>query len=448
MIINTFLHRLFAALVVMSPALASATEVSSLKDSISFAIEHNRMLAASSNQVSAAFAQADAVSGQLLPRIDVSTGLYRTNSPLNSFGTKLQQQSVTQADFNPALLNSPEYINNYQSRLGLSLPLFSGGANWAARAGAKHQAEAAELKFEFHKQQLIFQTISAYVNSRQALAQLNAQEHAVNAAEKRWLDAKAMAKKGMTIASDVMDAHVHLLRSKVALNQAQSSYANSLESLRLILGMKSGSELGALTEPAIHFTADNLDSLITGAMRHRADLLALQSEVEAAGSARTQAQAGYYPHVNLIAAQEWNSDTLALENSNTTVGINISMNIFAGGADSARSRAAESQRIILGLQLDDKQQQIENEIQQAWRSVNTAQQRLSSESEAQKQTAESLRIKSLRHKQGLEKTSDLLDAQVRADASNVAVIRAKYDFMIAKAALLLAAGTLNEEVVQ
>ncbi|MDX8407899.1 MAG: TolC family protein, partial [Mariprofundaceae bacterium] len=137
-----------------------------------------------------------------------------------------------------------------------------------------------------------------------------------------------------------------------------------------------------------------------------------------------------------------------LKNRNTTIGATVSMNLFAGGSDRARVRAAEAERIGLELQIEDKQQQIENEVRQAWRSLNTAEQRYRSETVALQQTSESLRIKALRHAQGLEKTSDLLDAQVRLDTSRVARIRARYDVMIAKAALLLAAGTLNEEVVQ
>ncbi|MDQ7058308.1 MAG: hypothetical protein Q9N62_07675 [Ghiorsea sp.] len=54
----------------------------------------------------------------------------------------------------------------------------------------------------------------------------------------------------------------------------------------------------------------------------------------------------------------------------------------------------------------------------------------------------------MRHKQGLETTSDLLASQVRTDQAQVMLIRAKYDVLIAKAALLLAAGTLNEGAVQ
>ncbi|MDX8388620.1 MAG: TolC family protein [Ghiorsea sp.] len=442
------LHYISIITLLSLPNLSTASESLSLKDSISIAIQHNRSLSVATQQISAAQAQQDMATGRLLPSLDLSTGLYRTNSPLNSFGTTLQQQSVTQANFDPATLNNPTYINNYQTRLGLSLPIFNGGEVWAARESAKAHATATEFTFEAKKQQLIFQTISAYVLSRQALAQITAQENAVDAANKRWKDAKSLKRRGMVIKSDVMDAQVYLLRSQVALNQAQMMYENSLESLRFILGMQNNQPLYKLEEPSINFKLSHLDELLQHATANRADFLALQHEINAAKSEQSKAASGYYPHINLIAAQEWNSDTLGLNNGNAMVGINLSMNIFAGGADHAKTRAAQTKFITLNLQLEDKRQQIRNEINQAWRSLNIAKIQLQSETQALKQTSESLRIKSLRHRQGLEKTSDVLDAQARTDASRVAHIRATYDLIIAKAALLLTAGTLTEEVVQ
>jgi len=435
------------ALICVSPVIGHAADTLSLKDSVSFALEHNRMLSVAEAQVQVAEAQADATTGQLMPRLDLSTGLFRTNSPLNSFGTKLQQQGVT-ADFDPTLLNSPTYINNYLTRLNLTMPLFAGGANWAARAAAQSQAQASTYQFDFRKQQMIYQTIAAYVQTRQALAQVEAQQHAVRATNNRWHDAQALKKRGIAIESDVMDAHVYVLRNQVALAQAKAQYQDSLEHLHLVLGMPNTKQAPVLAEPVIQFQAESVDALLAQAYAKRADLLALQSSVEAAAAGKRQAQAGFYPHINLIAAQEWNSDTFGLKNDNTTVGINLTMNLFAGGSSSAQTRAAESKRIMASLQLEDKRQQIANEVRQAWRGLHIAEQRLQSETEALNQTLESLRIKSLRQKQGLEKTSDLLDAQARADASKVAQIQAKYDYMIAKAALLLAAGTLHEGVVQ
>ena len=429
-----------------SPALAE--EVSSLSSSVAYALQHNRSLAAAASQTEAAKAQVDAATGQLLPRLDVSTGVYRTNSPLNSFGSKLLQAQVSAADFAPDVLNNPEYINNYQSRLGLNLPLYNGGAAYAARNKAFANAEAASLNFEFHKQQLIYQTIVAYVQARQALAQVQAQEKAVQAAEQRLKDAKALKKRGMAINSDVMDANVYVLRAQLGLDNAKNQYQNSLEALRLILGMDASQTLGKLAEPNIQAVQASLDELLASALQHRADLLALVRQEEAAAASTAQAKSGYMPHVNLTAAREWNGDTFGFKNGNNSVGLTVSMNVFSGGSDSANVRAAEAARIALSLQQEDKRQQIQNEVRQAWRSLHLAKTKLTSEKQAYAQTTESLRIKALRHQQGLETTSDLLAAQVRANQAHVMLIRAQYDFIIAKAALLLAAGILNQEVIQ
>jgi outer membrane protein TolC len=427
---------------------AHADEITSLKSSVAYALAHNRSLAAAASQADAAEAQVDAATAQLLPRLDASTGVYRTNSALNGFGAKLLQQQVTAADFNPALLNNPEYINNYQSRLGLSLPLYNGGAAYAARSKAAANAEAANLNLAFHKQQLIYQTIVTYVQARQALAQVKAQEKAVHAAKQRLKDAQALKKRGMAIQSDVMDANVYVLRAQLGLDNAKNQYQNSLEALRLVLGMQAQQKLGELAEPSIEDVSASLDDLLASAPQNRKDLLALIQQEEAASASRAQAKSGYLPHVNLTAAREWNSDTFGLKNANNSLGLTVSMNLFSGGSDSANVRAAEAARISLLLQQEDKRQQIANEIRQAWRSLNMAKNKLTSEKQAYAQTTESLRIKALRHQQGLETTSDLLASQVRADQAHVMLIRAKYDLIIAKAALLLAAGTLQEGAVQ
>jgi len=439
---------LMLGLTMLLPHFATASEQITLKESISYALQHNRSLVASANNVDAAQAQVSAATGQLMPRLDVATGVYRSNSPLNAFGTKLLQERVAAADFAPALLNNPDYINNYQSRLGLTMPLYNGGETYAARHKASANAAAAELDLQFHKQQVIYQTIVTYIQARQAVAQVKAQTQAIKAAEQRLRDAKALKKRGMAIQSDVMDANVYVLRKQLALDDVNNKFENNIEALHLVLGMPTQQNLGKLKDPRIENVQASLDELLNTANQNRADLLALIQQGEAASATSAQAKSGYMPYINLTAAREWNSDTLGLRNGNNTIGLTVSMNLFSGFADNANVRAAESSRIILSLQQQDKEQQIANEVRQAWRSLITAERKLSNESEAFKQTAESLRIKALRHQQGLENTTDLLSSQVRADQAQVSLIRATYDAMIAKAALFLAAGTLNEGVVQ
>ncbi|MFY8010312.1 MAG: TolC family protein, partial [Flavobacterium sp.] len=58
-----------------------------------------------------------------LPNITASyTGMATTN-PLMAFGSKLNQEILTQADFNPALLNDPKTTQNFATKIEIQQPL-------------------------------------------------------------------------------------------------------------------------------------------------------------------------------------------------------------------------------------------------------------------------------------------------------------------------------------
>jgi len=430
-----------------TPVLSDAADMLSLKQIISHTVSHNRQLMASQEGVSQANERINDIKGKRLPHVDVSTAWIYSNSPLHAFGSKLQQQSLTAADFAVNTLNNPSYQQNYQSRLGLSLPLFAGGTLQAATNQAEKSAQAAALDFEFQKQQKIYQVIVTYMQSLQFSQELENDKQAVKAAEKRWLDAQALQSKGMALKSDVMDAHVYVLRRQVAVDEASNAYQASLEQLALLMGLKKPLNEPVLAQPEIDIDNAMLNGLQVKASEKRVDLQALQMRHDALSLQRDIAYGNNLPHVNLVAAQEWNSATPALKHGNAMVGVTVSMNLFNGGSDQAKQRQAESAYAATQWKIANQRQLIANQVRQARRALDVAKNKLTREKQVLQQTQESLRILSLRYKQGLETTSHVLDAQVAMDHSQVALLRAQSDLMIAKAALLLAAGLLNEGAV-
>lgn len=439
---------LLAGCLVVTATTAAAGEISTLRQSVDYALSNNRMLAANAQSVEQANAGIADATGRLLPRVDLSTGVARSNAPGDYFGMKLNQRSITAPDFNPAVMNNPGYINNYQSRVGVTMPLYQGGALWAGRKLAEHRAEATLYGYGFMHQQVVFQVIAAYARVRQSQAQIMAMQRAVTAADKRYKDTQAMQRRGVLIMSDVMDANVHQLRTTLKLEEAKNSFASSLEVLERAMGLNGDVILNTEEDPQLKMPEFTLQEAIDRGVANRPDLRAVQAQYLASSAAIDQSRASFLPHVNLMAAQEWNASTFGVKNRNTVVGATVSMNIFAGGSDRAKYRAAQAESVSLEYKSADLKQQIQNEIGQAWRQLAESRLRYESESEALKQSEESLRIKSLRFEQGLAKTSDLLDAQVQADSARVAAIRAKYDLTVAQAALLLATGTLDEGVIQ
>ncbi len=427
---------------------ANAAEISTLKQSVAYAVAHNRLLAADNSSVEQARAGQDQAWGYFLPRVDLSAGVVRTDAPGDYFGMRLNQKKITAADFSPVFLNNPGYINNYQTRLNVSMPVYQGGALWAGKKQADHQAEAAVLGHAAMRQQVIYQTIAAYVQARATYAAIHAMQTAVEAAEKRYQDTQALHKRGVLLTSDVMDAHVHLLRSRLQLKQANNAYAQSNEVLQRVLGLGSGTRLNINEEPHLAEAGWTQEQAVAQAMLLRPDLKALREAYQASQAAVDASWAAFRPRVDLVAGQEWNASTPSLKNRNSMVGATVSMNLFAGGADRAKMRASRAKMIALELKLADRKQQIRNEVSHAWRMLDESRARQSSEREALKQSKESLRIKSLRYQQGLSKTSDLLDAQSLVDTTRLSSIRARYDVTTAQAALQLAVGALNEGVIR
>lgn len=427
---------------------AHADEVLQLKTVLSQTLQHNRQLLAASKLVEVDKTAIDVAQGKGMPRIDMSVGWNYNNDPLQVFGSKLLQQSVTSADLATNTLNHPSFRQNYQTRLGLSLPLFTGGALQAVEDQASARAEASSLMLDFQKQQIIYQTIATYLQARQAWDQLQVSKKSVAAARQRWQDVQSLKNKGMAIVSDVMHAHVYMLQRQLNVDQANVNYQNQCEQLSMLMGSNKDIHASTLVSPSLHFLAVSLQQLLTHAIQNRADYQALEQRLIETKAMKKQANATDYPEINLMAAQTWNSVNPNLQHSNSMIGVTVSMNVFNGGQDKNQQQIAILHHESVAWQLQDKQQSIQHEIKQAYRAVKLAEKSLQRQQEAGKQTQEALRIQSLRYQQGLETTSNLLDAQLSWDTSQVAVIKARYDGVLAKTALLLASGLLNEGVIE
>lgn len=428
--------------------IATAAEIGTLGQAVDYALTHNRMLVANAGLLDGAHARVDSATGRLLPRLDVSTGVNRTDSPLDYFGTKLNQRKITAADFVPAQLNNPGFITNYRSRIDLTMPVYQGGALWAGRERAGYEADASHHGHAYMRQQVIYATISAYVQVRRVQAHVEAAEAALGAAEKRYRDAQRMHERGMLIDSDVMDTHVHLLRTQVRLEQAGNNYARSLDELRLVMGLDGADLLHTDGEAGLQEPAFSLAKAMESALSARPDLQALEQRQQAARAALAEVRAAFRPQVNLFATQQWNAATPSLKNGNSMVGASVSMNIFSGGSDRAEVRAASAELASLEMQVADLRQQIGNEVAEARRRLEEARLRRDNEEQALKQSVESLRVKALRYRQGMATTADLLDAQARADDARIAGISAGHDVIVAEAGLWLAVGALDVEVIR
>ena len=89
----------------------------------------------------AAGGQANAALQGILPTVRAEAGYIRTDNPLAAFGYQLQQRSVTLASFDPASLNYPAAVNNWNGGVVAEVPLINADA-WFGRAAGTSAAAA------------------------------------------------------------------------------------------------------------------------------------------------------------------------------------------------------------------------------------------------------------------------------------------------------------------
>ncbi len=380
-----------------------------------------------------------------LPRLQWQSSAIRSNAPMAVFGSKLSQQRIGPADFLPSTLNSPPSRSWYQHRLVMDLPLYQGGATGAAIAQGEARLIAQRHNAAYTRERIVYAVYAAYSEALRARSSRKVAMQARKAAKTHLARARHMLRRGMLLQSDVMDAEVHLLNTQVSLRQVENRYQQALDRLRRLLALEIDRPLRLRDWPGLDETLLAHDEAWwrEQAEAHRQDLAALRAEVDEARASAERIRASFRPALGLQAAQEWNNDTPAPKHGNTTIALNLQWNLFAGGSDQARLRAAEAQLAAKELTVGDLRQQIQIDIRSALRQRDEAQARWQARQRAEAQARESLRIHRLRFEQGMEDINSMLDAQTRLDAAAQAVIEARFDHRLANLRLLLAAGLMQ-----
>jgi len=445
-------------MLIAAPALAVEPLHINLHQAVKHALENNKLLQADHERLNEADASVQAASGRLMPSIKAASGVSRSNSPMSNFGGKLLQQRFTAADFAVSSLNNPAYLTNYRSSLTLQAPLYQGGRQWAAKEKAEQSQQAAEFEFKLSRQQLTFAVIQAYSNTFRLNTREQAARSALDAAEQHLQQTRSLLDRGLAIQSDVLDARAHVSDTRLALLQVRNARLRAMDELGRLLGHSASEQGLELTaEPVLGnkwmrestqlegnqemLSGHSLDDII----EQHPQLAALKRQLKAEQAGIREASAGLLPQVGLVATQEWNNNTPIPSHPNSSIAAEVSMNLFAGGSDLAARRGAQARFTALQYRLQDQRQLLHNDLAQASRQLREAQTEVEARHDSLEQARESLRILNLRMQQGLEKSTDVLDAQTRADQAVARDIDARFKLIVSRAGLLLAAGRLTPE---
>jgi outer membrane protein TolC len=375
------------------------TKVSQNNTNIKISIEDFNMAKANYRQTNAVF----------LPNITASHTAMVTTNPLMAFGSKLNQEILTQNDFNPALLNDPSQIKNYATILEITQPLLNLDGMYQRKA-AKAKMEAMSLKIERTQDYLVFEVDKAYMQLQLAYKAVEVLEKALVAANENKKLADNSFKQGYLQRADVLNVEVHVIEVQNQLQTAKSNVQNASNYLSFLMNDDSY----VVYIPTDELTIETLAIENKVISENRSDIKAMQLASNAYESINKADRMAFLPRLNAFANYQLYDNQIFKGDANGyVIGAQLSWDVFQGSKRFGKAQKSKAEFEKSKLEYKQYVSQSNLELNKVERALFNAENRLKLTILALEQSEESLRIRTNRFKEGLEKTSDLLNAETQ-----------------------------------
>lgn len=370
-----------------------------------------------------------------LPSLSLEGRVVKTNDPLNSFGFKLKQESVTASDFNPDILNDPEGIQNFTTSLQLQQPLVNPDM-WYRRGAARSMVDAAREELEGTIAHARYRLKQAYYGLLLSGERLDVLKASLEAARENERQSANFRDQGIISKADYLRARVRRLELESQLSRARDGWEDTMGSLKYLLDLDKEVELQltdslTLAQAASPVALDGEAAMNSGlqAQRHR---------VEAARKQLQSSRFSFLPTLNLFGTYEFNDDVIfGTQGDSYLVGATLRWDLFNGYSKAAKVMESKADLKKAELAYQSRLFRNELEIEEAQRAVEQALRQLELTESMIEQAEEDYRIRRNRYEQGMEQTSDLLTAEAALARARLARLDALYQYHIGRATLEL-----------
>lgn len=392
--------------------------------------EQNLQLKISKQNVESARSDYRQSNALFLPNISASHTAITTTNPLMAFGSKLNQEILTQADFNPALLNDPSQVQNYATRIEVLQPILNADGFFERKA-AKSKMEAYQLQTERTKEYLELEVNKAFMQLQLAYKAVEVLEKANSTAQANLNLVNNYFKQGMLQKTDVLDVQVRVNEITNQLSYAKSNVQNASDYLAFLLNED--------TQGIIYKPLENLENEINPTLENaqlstsRKDFLAMEKSTEAYKNMMKSGKMSFLPRLNAFGTYElYDTEIFQFGANGYTVGAQLSWNLFDGYKSIGKFEKSKVEFQKAETEAEQYKKQSQLELNKTNRQLTDAQNKVALSKLAFEQTQESFRIRQNRFAQGLEKTSDLLMTETQTAQKELEYLQAVFEYNFTK----------------
>ncbi|WP_243472792.1 TolC family protein [Winogradskyella sp. MH6] len=414
-----------------------AQNVLTKEEAVSKALENNYGVQIAKNDVAVAENNASILNSGYLPTV---TGNAGATYNLDNTEAEFSNGNVT-------VLNGAE-SSRYNASVNLNYTLFDGLGRRYNYKRLKEQYQLTELQARETIENTIIQMFSVYYNVAQLSDNLNTLEETLIVTKDRLVRAEYQFEYGQNTKLEVLNAEVDINNDSINIINTKQQLKNAKRDLKLVLGETFTEDYDVETE--VDFTLQfQKDSLFQQAKSRNVALLQTEKNIAISKLDINSGKSAYLPTVGLTGSYGWNKNNnnaasflTTSTNTGLSGGLNLSWNLFDGGATINRVRNAKINLETQQLQKENILLSIERDFNNAWddymnkleiyniqdKNITTAQNNFD-------RTQEKFKI-------GQVNSIEFRQAQINLLNAELSRNQAKYDAKLAELTLLQISGEL------
>jgi outer membrane protein len=373
----------------------------------------------------------------LLPSVN-----FNVNTTHNDITTTYAEQKP------PYFVNNNAKYNTHGYGITLTQPLFR-EQNWAAYNESELQVAISEAQFKLAEQDIILRSAQTYfdVLIAQDTVHLNAAQK--TAIAQQLEQAKRNFEVGTATITDTYEA-----QARYDLIVAQElAAANNLEIKRRTLQQLINGNVDQLNVLGKAFKLEtpvptDVQKWVDDAQQGNYQIIMARAAYELADQEVARNRGGHLPTVDLVATYNKNTATGGIYGANdtrtTTIGVQLNLPLFQGGATQSRWREADANREKAQQDLENTRRNVELQTRQAYLGVVSGIAQVQALQQALKSSESLLEASKLGQQVGVRTSLDVLNAQQQLFSTRRDLYQAQYNYLVSQLRLKAAVGTLDE----
>ncbi len=404
----------------------------SLEESIQIGLKNSELIHSSQMKVNYAEAKWSEVNTYRLPSLK-----------LNAAYTRL-------SEIEPFILNTPfgnfdiqpSIVNNYNIKLSLQQPIFTGFKLSSGSNIAEYNYEAQKQEYTKDEKQLIYDIKNAYWSLFKVTKVKSVVDENIDLIKAHLSDVKNFFENGISTKNDVLKVQVQLAEAQLRQIDADNGVKLARSNLNNVIGLPLATDTEVQSDVVLdENNAQDLDQLIQEAIENRPELKAMDFRLKAGESGVTMAESGWYPQIYLAGDYIYarpNQRIFPAEdkfNGTWDVSVGLSWDIWNWLATSDQTQQAEAQLEQVKDGYKSLKDGISLEVTQNYLNLLKAKEKVMASDQSVHQAEENYRVTNETFKNGLALNSDLLDAEFALLQAKTNYIQSLADYELAKAGL-------------